>query len=197
MHRYGDYLDETDRVIQQCELLHYGIGVDYFANNTEPPETFYMRNVMVPSVWCDIQKIRDDAVLPSLATPFSAGFDLHACLPENSVTIQPGETYLVPLGFRTSFSEGYAGLIYARSGLATKKGLAPANCVGVIDSDYRGEWMVPLHNSSKEPQAIMNGERVAQCVFSLAPFTYFNEVDEIDTTDSERGEGGFGSTGSK
>ena len=100
---------------------------------------------------------------------------------------------LVPLGFATEFETGFVGLIYARSGLATKKGLAPANKVGVIDADYRGEWMVALHNHSQNPQVVNANERVAQVVFQKVELVKFIEVDELE--DTQRGDGGFGSTG--
>ena len=116
-------------------------------------------------------------------------------MPVWMVTIAPGETYLVHTGISVAVPEGYAGLIYARSGLATKKGLAPANKVGVIDADYRGEIMVALHNHSAQPAEIDNGERIAQMVITPFLTAEFVERDELDET--ERGTGGFGSTGTK
>ena len=117
---------------------------------------------------------------------------MYACI-DDSLTINPGETILVPTGLAVALPEGYAGLIYARSGLASKKGLAPANKVGVIDSDYRGEVMVALHNHSNVPATIEPNERVAQLVITPYIAALYNVVDELDET--ERGEGGFGSTG--
>lgn len=141
-----------------------------------------------------IKKLNETAVVPSYGTAFSAGADLYACLQE-TVTIEPGDTFLVHTGVAMEIPEGYAGLIYARSGLATKKGLAPANKVGVIDADYRGEIMVPLYNHSKKAAVIENGERIAQLVITPFLTVEFIETDTLDETD--RGTGGFGSTGTK
>lgn len=140
----------------------------------------------------NIKKLSQNAVIPTYGSEFSAGADLYACLDEE-VEIRPGETFLVKTGIAMEIPKGYAGLIYARSGLATKRGLAPANKVGVVDADYRGEIMVALHNHSNQIQSIAPGERVAQMV--IAPFltAQFMEVEELE--DTERGEGGFGSTG--
>lgn len=141
-----------------------------------------------------LKKLHERAVVPKYGTEFAAGADLYACM-EDAKTINPGETYLVKTGIAVAIPEGYVGLIYARSGLASKKGLAPANKVGVIDSDYRGEIMVALHNHSNSPQEIEADERVAQMV--IAPFmqAQYEVTEELDETD--RGEGGFGSTGRK
>lgn len=139
-----------------------------------------------------IKKLNTQAVVPSYGTAFAAGADLYACL-ETPVTIEPGETFLVHTGISMEIPEGFAGLIYARSGLATKKGLAPANKVGVIDADYRGEIMVPLHNHSKAAAFIENGERIAQMVITPFLTADFIETESLDET--ERGAGGFGSTG--
>lgn len=141
-----------------------------------------------------IKKLRENAIVPTYGSEFAAGADLYASLDE-AVTIEPGETKLIPTGFAFEILEGYAGFVYARSGLASKRGLAPANKVGVIDSDYRGEVMVALHNHGKEAQIIEAGERIAQMV--IAPYVTANFIlsDELD--DTVRGEGGFGSTGRK
>lgn len=141
-----------------------------------------------------IKKLDEKAVIPSYGSEYAAGFDLYAVLDED-VTIKSGETYLVHTGLAMEIPIGYAGMIFARSGLATKKGLAPANKVGVVDSDYRGEVMVALHNHSLEDQVISHGERIAQML--IMPFykADFLEVDELN--DTTRGSGGFGSTGSK
>lgn len=141
-----------------------------------------------------IKKLDDRAVTPSYGSEYAAGFDLYAVLDED-ITIKSGETYLVKTGLAMEVPVGYAGMIFARSGLATKKGLAPANKVGVVDSDYRGEVMVALHNHSNENRTISHGERIAQMV--IMPFykAEFLEVEELSDTD--RGSGGFGSTGSK
>ena len=141
-----------------------------------------------------VKKLAENAVLPTYGSPQAAGADLYA-LVEGDVTIAAGETFLVPTGLSVEIPEGYVGLIYARSGLATKKGLAPANKVGVIDSDYRGEVKVALFNQSGKPQTITQGERIAQLV--IAPFlsVTYEEAEELSSTD--RGAGGFGSTGNK
>lgn len=141
-----------------------------------------------------VKKLRDNARLPVYGTAFSAGADLFACL-EAPVTILPGETKLIPLGISLEIPENYAGLVFARSGLATKRNLAPANKVGVIDSDYRGEFFVPLHNHGKLPQVVENGERIAQLILTPYLTASFIEADEL--SDTVRGTGGFGSTGSK
>lgn len=142
----------------------------------------------------NIKKLRENAVIPTYGSQFAAGADLYACL-EEDLTIEPAETKLVPTGIAAEIPEGYAGLIYARSGIASKRGLAPANKVGVVDADYRGEIMVALHNHSDKPQSIAKDERIAQLV--IAPFlsVEFNEVEEL--SDTVRGAGGFGSTGTK
>lgn len=140
----------------------------------------------------NIKKLNQDATIPTYGTESSAGADLYACL-EESTTINPGETLLVKTGLAMEIPTGYAGLVYSRSGLATKRGLAPANKVSVIDSDYRGELMIPLHNHSKEPQSIDKNERIAQIIFTPYLQGMFHEVSELNETD--RGTGGFGSTG--
>ena len=147
---------------------------------------------MMQKVEVKIKKISPNAVLPTYGTENAAGADLSACL-FAPITIDPGQTFVVKTGLTMEIPEGYVGLIYARSGLATKRGLAPANKVGVIDSDYRGEIMVALYNQSEKKQKIEPGERIAQLV--IAPYLQgvFNEVDEL--SDTTRGAGGFGSTG--
>ena len=139
-----------------------------------------------------VKKLHPMAKLPVYGSVEAAGADLHACL-DQSVTIQPGEMYLIPTGIALEVPKGCAGLIYARSGMAVKRGLAPANKVGVIDSDYRGEIKVALFNHGKEPQTIEPGERVAQFVITpvLTPSYVFSD----SLSDTERGFGGFGSTG--
>lgn len=141
-----------------------------------------------------VKKLNEKAVLPTYGSVYAAGADLYAC-EESPVTIQPSETKLIHTGLAMEIPEGYAGLIYARSGLASKRGLAPANKVGVVDADYRGEVMVALHNHSNIPQTVDVGERIAQLV--VAPFlkVEYEETDELSQT--VRGAGGFGSTGSK
>ena len=142
----------------------------------------------------NIKKLNENAVTPTYGSEFSAGADLYA-LSDEPIVIAPHETVLVHTGVAMEIPTGYVGLVFARSGLATKRALAPANKVGVIDSDYRGEIMVALHNHGSEPKTVENGERIAQIV--LVPYISadFNEVDEL--TDTVRGEGGFGSTGRK
>ena len=142
----------------------------------------------------NIKKLNEKATIPTYGSEFSAGADLYA-LADEAITIEAGKTVLVHTGVAMEIPTGYVGLIFARSGLATKRALAPANKVGVIDSDYRGEIMVALHNHGSEPKTVENGERIAQLV--LVPYlaAEFDEVDEL--SDTVRGEGGFGSTGRK
>lgn len=138
-----------------------------------------------------IKKLNPQAQIPTYGTPFSAGADLYA-LAEQPIVIRPGETVLIHTGLAMEICEGYGGFVFARSGLATKKGLAPANKVGVIDSDYRGEILIPLHNGGTREAVIENGERVAQIVFLPYGAAHFVETAALD--DTERGTGGFGST---
>ena len=131
--------------------------------------------------------------LPSYATPGSAGMDLRACM-EGPITIPAGERGKIPTGLAIALpGPDWVALVYARSGLAIKHGLAPANCVGVIDSDYRGEVIVGLLNSSKEDYTVQPGERIAQMVIMPVAQAQITVVDELD--DTSRGAGGFGSTG--
>lgn len=139
-----------------------------------------------------VKKLRENAVLPSYGSDYAAGADLYAC---NAVTVEPGATEFVQTGLALEVPAGYAGLVYARSGLACKKGLAPANKVGVIDADYRGEIMVALYNHSSQAVEIEPGERVAQLVITPYFTAVFEETEEL--SDTVRGEGGFGSTGRK
>lgn len=141
-----------------------------------------------------IKKLNENAKIPTYGTEYAAGTDLYACIDSEEI-IKSGETKLIKTGLALEVPIGYAGLIYARSGLASKKGLAPANKVGVVDSDYRGEVMVALHNHSNEDKTIEPMERIAQLV--IAPYlkANFEEVDELE--DTTRGSGGFGSTGAK
>lgn len=139
-----------------------------------------------------IKRLRAGAQIPTYGTECSAGADLYACL-ENSVSIAPGQTVKIPTGLALELPVGTAGLVFARSSLGTKRGLAPANKVGVIDSDYRGELMVMLHNHGNEIQQITPGERVAQLLVVPVFTPGFAEAEEL--SDTERGAGGFGSTG--
>lgn len=138
-----------------------------------------------------IKKLDEKAKIPTYGTEYSAGADLYALL-DSSLEIKPGEVKMISTGLAMAIPNGYVGLIYARSSLGTKKGLAPANKVGVIDSDYRGEIKVCLYNHSEENQTIEPFERIAQIVFTPYLQVEFNEVNELDET--IRGEGGFGST---
>jgi dUTP pyrophosphatase len=141
-----------------------------------------------------VKKLDERAVLPTYGSEFSAGADLYAVADEE-IVIQPNETKLIHTGLAMEIPEGYAGLIYARSGLAAKRGLAPANKVGVIDSDYRGEVMVALYNQGDVTQTVEHGDRIAQMVFVPYYTAEFALCDELDET--VRGAGGFGSTGTK
>ena len=140
-----------------------------------------------------IKKLSEKAIIPTYGSPYSAGADLYSAM--DDITIEPHTTTLVKTGIALEIPVGFAGLIYARSGLASKKGLAPANKVGVIDCDYRGEVMVALHNHTDIPQSISAGERIAQLVITPYIVADFEETDELSQT--VRGEGGFGSTGRK
>ena len=141
-----------------------------------------------------VKKLRPNAKLPTYGSEFAAGADLYACL-DAPVTIAPHETFLVPTGLSLEIPTGWAGMVHARSGMATKRDLAPANKVGVIDSDYRGEIMVSLHNHGCMPQTVEPGERIAQLVITPYLTARFFETEELSET--FRGEGGFGSTGFK
>ena len=138
-----------------------------------------------------VKKLRPGAKLPTYGSEYAAGADLYACL-EAPVTIDPHATVLVPTGLSLEIPVGWAGLVYARSGLASKRNLAPANKVGVIDSDYRGEIIVSLHNHSEVEQLISDKERIAQLV--IAPY-YTADFVEDELDDTVRGTNGFGSTG--
>lgn len=139
-----------------------------------------------------IKKLRENATLPTRGSAAAAGYDLYACL-ENEMQIAPGKTEKIGTGLAIAVPEGYFGAIFARSGLAAKEGLRPANCVGVADADYRGEYIVALHNDSDVTRTVTPGERIAQLV--LMPFlsVEFEEAESLDET--TRGAGGFGSTG--
>lgn len=139
-----------------------------------------------------VKKLSSDAVLPSLGSAYAAGADLYSI---EELTLAPGETKLVHTGLAMEIPVGYGGFIFARSGLATKKGLAPANKVGVVDADYRGEIMVALHNHGTQPQTVEKGERVAQMV--LMPFLAAEYFEAEELSDTARGDGGFGSSGRK
>lgn len=142
----------------------------------------------------NIKKLNERAVVPTYGSAYAAGADLYSA-EESEISIAPAETKLIHTGIAMEIPEGLVGLIYARSGLASKRGLAPANKVGVIDSDYRGEIMVALHNHGTETQTVAVGERIAQIVFAPYMSADFTVVEEL--SDTVRGEGGFGSTGRK
>lgn len=139
-----------------------------------------------------IKKLNENAFVPTYGSEYAAGADLYACT-EGRLEIAPGKTEFIHTGIAMEIPEGYAGLVYARSGLACKKGLAPANKVGVVDADYRGEIMVALHNHGTETVQIENGERIAQIV--ITPFLTAEFVCCEELEDTVRGTGGFGSTG--
>lgn len=141
-----------------------------------------------------VKKLDERAVLPTYGSAYAGGADLYALLDEDAV-IAPNQTKLIRTGLAMEIPEGYVGLIYARSGLASKRGLAPANKVGVVDADYRGEVMVALHNHSESAQTVAVGERIAQLV--VAPFLRVEFEESESLSDTVRGEGGFGSTGRK
>ncbi len=139
-----------------------------------------------------VKKLDPKAILPTYGSAEAAGADLYACL-ENPVTIGAGETVFIPTGLALEVPKGYAGLVYARSSMGAKRGLAPANKVGVIDSDYRGEIRVVLHNHGKIDQTIEPGDRIAQFIITPVLTPVYEETDCLSDTD--RGLGGFGSTG--
>ena len=139
-----------------------------------------------------VKKVHPNAIIPTYGSAEAAGADLYACV-EEPVEIHPGRTVFISTGLAMEIPKGCAGLIYARSSMGTKRGLAPANKVGVIDSDYRGQVMVALHNHGREVQTISYGERIAQLLITPVYTPGFQEVEELD--DTQRGSGGFGSTG--
>ena len=139
-----------------------------------------------------VKKVRENAILPTYGSPEAAGADLYACL-DAPVTIEPGKTVFIPTGLAMEVPKGCAGLIYARSSLGAKRGLAPANKVGVIDSYYRGEVSVALHNHGSQPQEINPGDRIAQLLITPVLTPPYQEAEEL--SDTHRGTGGFGSTG--
>ena len=139
-----------------------------------------------------VKKLRDSAILPTRGSAEAAGYDLYACL-EEPVIIPPHETIKIGTGLSIAVPEGYFGAVFARSGLAAREGLRPANCVGVCDSDYRGEYIVALHNDTDLPRTVRAGDRVAQLVIMPYLAVAFAEAEALSETD--RGAGGFGSTG--
>lgn len=140
-----------------------------------------------------VKKLRPDAVIPTAGSRYAAGYDLYACLENGSVEIAPHATVMVGTGLAVAVPEGYFGAIFARSGLAAKQSLRPANCVGVCDSDYRGEYIVALHNDGETPRTVSHGDRIAQLVVLPCVSVDFEEAGALPET--ERGAGGYGSTG--
>ncbi len=141
----------------------------------------------------EIKKLNENAQIPTRGSERAAGYDLYACIEEESITIPAHSTVKIGTGLAIAVPDGYFGAIFARSGLAAKQGLRPANCVGVADSDYRGEYIVALHNDTDEDKVIAKNERIAQLVIMPYLSVEFEQVDTLDET--ERGAGGFGSTG--
>ena len=139
-----------------------------------------------------IKKLRPEARIPTSGSAYAAGYDLYACI-DAPITIAPHTTAMIGTGLSIAVPEGYFGAVFARSGLASKQSLRPANCVGVCDSDYRGEYTVALHNDGETERVIENADRIAQLVVIPYLSVEFDVVDELDET--ERGAGGFGSTG--
>ena len=142
----------------------------------------------------NIKLLNDKAIVPTYGSDFSAGADLYANI-DKEIAINPGETQFIKTGISLEIPEGLVGLIYARSGLGCKQGLAPANKVSVIDSDYRGEIIIALHNHSTEVRILNPNDRIAQIVFTPYIKGVFNITNSLN--DTKRGTGGFGSTGSK
>jgi len=139
-----------------------------------------------------IKKLKPNAIIPTKGSEYAAGFDLYACVDE-PVKIAPFSTEKISTGLSMQPPKGYFGAIFARSGLATKQGLRPANCTGICDEDYRGEYIVALHNDSVYVQTVNPNDRIAQIIFLPYLNMEFLETDELD--DTKRGTGGFGSTG--
>ena len=140
-----------------------------------------------------VKKLKENAKLPKSGSPQAAGYDLYACSGNGITKIAPHTTAMIGTGLAAAVPEGYFGGLFARSGLAAKQGLRPANCVGVLDSDYRGEITIALHNDTDEVREVEDGERIAQLVVMPYLAVSFEETEELDLT--ERGEGGFGHTG--
>lgn len=139
-----------------------------------------------------IKKLRENAEIPTRGSLEAAGNDIYACI-NNKIEIAPHNTVKIPTGFATEMPNGTVALVYSRSGIATKRGLVVCQGTAVIDSDYRGEWFIPLHNDTNEIQTIEPMERIAQVIFSDYILPEFEEMEELTCT--ERGSGGFGSTG--
>ena len=148
----------------------------------------------MPKIDVNIKKLNEKAIMPTYGTKYSAGFDLYS-VSDEEITINPHETVFIKTGLAMEIPIGYGGFIFARSGLSTKKGLAPVNKVGIIDADYRGEIMVVLYNQTDEPKTIDAHERIAQMV--IMPFITANFIETNELSETKRGNNGFGSTGQK
>lgn len=142
----------------------------------------------------NVKKLRDNAIIPTQGSKYAAGYDLYAAI-DTPITIKSGETVKIGTGLAFELPEGFFAGIFARSGLATKQGLRPANCVGVVDCDYRGEVIVAIHNDSNRDAVIAPGDRIAQMILLPYQSMEFTEVSDLSETD--RGDGGFGSSGNK
>lgn len=139
-----------------------------------------------------IKRVKENAIIPTIGSDKAAGVDLYACI-NNPITIPAHSTEKIGTGLAMELPDGYFGAIFARSGLATKEGLRPSNCVGCCDSDYRGEYIVALHNDTNEEKIILPNQRIAQLV--LIPYVPMNFIEVEELSDTKRGDGGFGSTG--
>ena len=142
----------------------------------------------------NVKKLRDNAIIPTQGSKYAAGYDLYAAI-DTSITIKSGETVKIGTGLAFELPEGFFAGIFARSGLATKQGLRPANCVGVVDCDYRGEVIVAIHNDSNKNTVIAPGDRIAQMI--LLPYQSMEFIEVSDLSETDRGDGGFGSSGNK
>ena len=142
----------------------------------------------------NVKKLRDNAIIPTQGSKYAAGYDLYATI-DTPITIKSGETVKIGTGLAFELPEGFFAGIFARSGLATKQGLRPANCVGVVDCDYRGEVIVAIHNDSNRDTVIAPGDRIAQMI--LLPYQSMEFIEVSDLSETDRGDGGFGSSGNK
>ena len=142
----------------------------------------------------NVKKLRDNAIIPTQGSKYAAGYDLYAAM-DTPITIKSGETVKIGTGLAFELPEGFFAGIFARSGLATKQGLRPANCVGVVDCDYRGEVIVAIHNDSNKDAVIAPGDRIAQMI--LLPYQSMEFIEVSDLSETDRGDGGFGSSGNK
>lgn len=141
-----------------------------------------------------VKKLKEEAIIPTKGSEYAAGWDLYACIGSSHITINPHETVKIGTGLSIELPHGFFGAVFARSGLSTKQGLRPGNCVGVCDEDYRGEYIVALHNDTDIPQTILEKERIAQLV--IIPYLDV-EIVESDLSETQRGDKGFGSTGTR